>query len=172
MKVKLAAQAFPSSTAAALQFLQQKIKHEKFVNCTDTIVFVRNIDRLFDFLNSRHPASSGFKSPIRLSNFEKTKAVILEICNYLLSLKDPDMYPLSQHRRKTFVIGFVSLAKSILSIAEELLFRSDNPYKYLLTYKLSQDHLEMFFHVLELEEDSIITLMLYNKICFQKNFAS
>ena len=72
------------------------------------------------------------------------------------------MYPLSQHRRKNFIIGFVSLAKSILSIAEELLFRSDNPYKYLLTYKLSQDHLEMFFHVLELEEDSIITLMLYN----------
>ena len=71
--------------------------------------------------------------------------MILEICNYLLSLKDPDMYPLSQHRRKTFIIGFVSLAKSILSIAEELLFRSDNPYKYLLTYKLSQDHLEMFF---------------------------
>ena len=55
------------------------------------------------------------------------------------------MYPLSQHRRKTFIIGFASLAKSILSIAEELLFRSDNPYKYVLTYKLSQDHLEMFF---------------------------
>ena len=79
MKVKLAAQTFSSSTAAALQFLQQKINHEKFLNCTDTIVFVRNIDRLFDFLNSRHQASSGFKSPIRLSNFEKTKAVVLEI---------------------------------------------------------------------------------------------
>ena len=141
MKVKLATQTFSSSTAAALQFLQQKIKHEKFINCTDTIVFVRNIDRLFDFLNSRHPASSGFKSPIRLSNFEKKKAMILEICNYLLSLKDPDIYALSQHRRKTFIIGFVSFAKSILSIAEKLLFRSDNPYKYLLTYKLSQDHL-------------------------------
>ena len=103
---------------------------------------------MFDFLNSRHPASSGFKSPIRLSNFEKTKAVILEICNYLLSLKDPDMYPLSQHYVSiitTFVIEFASLAKSILSIAEELLFRSDNPSKYLLTYKLSQEHLEMFF---------------------------
>ena len=71
MKVTLATQTFSSSTAAALQFLQQKIKHEKFINCTDTIVFVRNIDQLFDFLNSRHPASSGFKSPIRLSNFEK-----------------------------------------------------------------------------------------------------
>ena len=55
------------------------------------------------------------------------------------------MYPLSQHRRKTFIIGFVSLAKSILSIAEELTFRSGNPYKYLVTYKLSQDHLEVFF---------------------------
>ena len=32
-----------------------------------------------------------------------------------------------------------------MSIAEELVFRSGNPYKYLLTYKLSQDHLEMFF---------------------------
>ena len=72
-KVKLAAQTFFSSTAAALQFLQQNIKHEKFINCTDTIVFVSNIDGLFDFLNSRHPASSGFKSPIQLSNFEKKK---------------------------------------------------------------------------------------------------
>ena len=71
MKMKLAAQTFSSSTAAELQFLQQKIKHEKLINCTDTIVFVRNIDRLFDFLNPRHPASSGFKSPIRLSIFEK-----------------------------------------------------------------------------------------------------
>ena len=33
-----------------------------------------------------------------------------------------------------------------MSIAEELLFRSDNQYiQYLLTYILSQDHLEMFF---------------------------
>ena len=95
-----------------------------------------------------------------IAEFREKKAVILEICNYLLSLRDRDMNPLSQHRRKTFIIGFVSLAKSILSIAEELLFCSDNPYKYFLTYKLSQDHLEMFFHVLELEEDSIITLML------------
>ena len=39
-KVKLAAQALSFSTAAALQFLQQKIKHKKFINCTDTIVFV------------------------------------------------------------------------------------------------------------------------------------
>ena len=76
MKVKLASQTFSSSTAAAFQFLQQKIKHEKFINCTDTIVFVRNIDQLFYFLNFRHPASSGLKSSIRLSNFEKTKAVV------------------------------------------------------------------------------------------------
>ena len=124
-------------------FYNRKSNTKKFINCTDTIVFVRNVDRLFDFWNFRHSASSGFKSPIQLTNVEKKKAVILEIC--LLLLKDPDIYSLSQHRRRTFIIGFVSLAKSILSIAEELLFRYDNRYKYLLTYKLSQDHLEMFF---------------------------
>ena len=73
MKIKLAVQTFSSSNAVVLQFLQQKIKHKKFINCSDTIVFVRNVDRLFDFLNYQHPASSGFKSAIRLSNFEKKK---------------------------------------------------------------------------------------------------
>ena len=70
---------------------------------------------------------------------------MLESWNNFLSLRNPDMYPLSQNLRKTLIIGFFSLEKSIFSIAEELLFCSDNPYKYLVTYKLSQDHLEMFF---------------------------
>ena len=77
--------------------------------------------------------------------FQEKKAVILESWNNFLSLRNPDMYPLSQNLRKTLIIGFFSLEKSIFSIAEELLFCSDNPYKYLVTYKLSQDHLEMFF---------------------------
>ena len=79
MKMKLAAQTFCSSTAAVLQFSQRIIKHKKFINCTDTIVFVRNVDRLFDFLNSQHPASSGFKSPIRLSNFEKKSSDLINL---------------------------------------------------------------------------------------------
>ena len=78
-------------------------------------------------------------------NFREKKAVILEICNYLLSLKDPDINRLSQHRQKTFIIGFAIFLKSNLSIADKLLFRSGNPCRYLLTYKLSHDHLEMFF---------------------------
>ena len=32
------------------------------------------------------------------AEFREKKAVILEICNYLLSLRDRDMNPLSQHR--------------------------------------------------------------------------
>ena len=79
MKMKLAAQTFSSSTAAVLHFSQRIIKHKKFINCTDTIVFVRNVDRLFDFLNSQHPASSGFKSPIRLSNFEKKSSDLINL---------------------------------------------------------------------------------------------
>ena len=92
MKMKLAAQTFSSSTAVALQFLQQKIKHKKVINCTDTIVFVRNIDCLtFKILDTQHHQDSNLQYGCQIL---RKKAAILEICNYLLSLKDPDMYPL------------------------------------------------------------------------------
>ena len=145
MKVKLAAQTFSSSVADALEFLQNDIKHESFQNCSATIQFIRNIDRLFDVLNSRHPYMSGFKSPIRNSNLNMITSVILQISNYLLTLKDFHGQPLIYHRRKTFIIGFVSTAKSLISISEELLNRAANPYKYVLTYKFSQDHIELLF---------------------------
>ena len=47
--------------------------------------------------------------------------------------------------RKTYVQGFGISAKSILAISQELILRDSNPYSYILTYKLSQDTLEMFF---------------------------
>jgi hypothetical protein len=42
-----------------------------------------------------------------------------------------------------FVIGFAVAVKSVFTISEQLI--DDIHYKYLLTYKLSQDHLEIFF---------------------------
>ena len=62
MKVRLAVQTFSSSVADAMEFLQ--CEYPKFQNCSSTIEFIRNIDRLFDFLNSRYPFGRGFKSPI------------------------------------------------------------------------------------------------------------
>ena len=50
-----------------------------------------------------------------------------------------------QHRRKTFVIGFVTTIKSTSDLAMTLMSADDNPFEYLLTYKSSQDHIECLF---------------------------
>jgi hypothetical protein len=49
------------------------------------------------------------------------------------------------HRRKTGFFGFVMSVNSVLMLADDLLHRSVNPFGYFLTYKLSQDHFELFF---------------------------
>ena len=145
MKVKLAAQTLSLSVADALNFLENDVRHADFQNCSSTIEFIRNIDRLFDFLNSRHKLMRGFKQPINLSNFEYFKSNIVEIADYLLNLQDLTGQRLIYHRRKTFILGFVATAKSVLSLAAELLNREVMPYNYFLTYKVSQDHIELLF---------------------------
>lgn len=145
MKVKIAAQTLSSSVADALQFLQTDLQMPMFQNCESTITFIRTIDRLFDFLNSRHPAMKGYKSPTNRFNFIFKEEQVLKDCQYLLSLKSLDGQPLVQHRRKTFIIGFVATCKSLLAISKEILFREHDPFRFVLTYKFSQDHIEMLF---------------------------
>jgi len=42
-----------------------------------------------------------------------------------------------------YPLGLATAVKSIFSMADE--FFSTTDYKYMLTYKFSQDHLEIFF---------------------------
>ncbi|XP_050064548.1 uncharacterized protein LOC126553424 [Aphis gossypii] len=72
------------------------------------------------------------------------KNIILPIIEYLLSLTDVKGLPLYLTPRKTFLIGFAIAVKSVFAMAEDL-FNSNCNYKYLLTYKCSQDHLEILF---------------------------
>ena len=145
MRVKLAAQTLSSSVADALEFLKDDMMAEDFKNCGATVQFIRNIDRLFDLLNSRHPMMKGFKSPISKSNLSTVQNQVRKVCEYLLSLKASDSQLLAENRRKSFILGFVSAAKSIIAIAEDLLARESNQLKYLLTYKFSQNHIELLF---------------------------
>ncbi|XP_050065652.1 uncharacterized protein LOC126554634 [Aphis gossypii] len=68
--------------------------------------------------------------------------IILQI-EYLLKLTNIEGKFLYLIPRKTFILGFAVAVKSIFSIADELFYTTE--YKYILTYKFSQDHLEMFF---------------------------
>lgn len=63
--------------------------------------------------------------------------------NYLFSLKTEKSDLLCTVKRKTFIIGLAAAVKSILQMAKNILI--ELPLKYLMTYRFSQDHLELFF---------------------------
>ena len=65
MKVKLAAQAFCSCVATAIEYCANELKYPQFQGSEATVRFIRIIDRLFDMLNSRNPIGKGYKTPIR-----------------------------------------------------------------------------------------------------------
>lgn len=145
MNVQLAAQTLSSSVADAIEFLASSQEYKnKFPNSSGTIKFIRVIDRLFDILNSRNPMGKGFKQPLRPESKATWEEILTSTAHYLLSLRTSNSQLLSTHARKTFVIGFVITIKSTIAMATEM-FTMENPFQYLLTYKYSQDHLEILF---------------------------
>lgn len=145
MKVKYAAQTLSSSTSDALDFLRS-INNPIFLNSNATSEYCRTIDRLFDFLNSRNPYSKGFKSAIFEKNISTLESIIIPLINYLYTLditKNNICKPLHVSENKTFVLGFATAVKSMFSIAKSM-FNETN-FTYILTYKFSQDHIELLF---------------------------
>jgi len=144
MNVRIAAQTLSSSVADALQFLMDS-GHPDCSDAAGTIHFIRVIDRLFDIFNIKSLYGKGFKTPLFKNNFNMWNSVIQKSIRYLSSLTDVNNVPMLQHRRKTFVLGMIINSRSIISLGCTLLNRADNTFKYLLTYKTSQDHLELLF---------------------------
>lgn len=142
MKVKLAAQTLSKSVADALEFLCLE-KVCEFEGVEETVKFIRSIDKLFDFLNSTSPWNKGFKAGITLQNIDTFEEEIMDILNYLYTLRTMEGVPLYMSLRKTFVVGFAAAVKSVLTISKYLL--NSTSFKFVLSYKFSQDHLETFF---------------------------
>ena len=85
------------------------------------------------------------KQPINTSNFYEIKGRLHEAVAFLKCLKDTNGMPLIEGPRKTFVIGFCISAYSILTISRTLPKRGKSPFEYILTYRFSQDRIEMHF---------------------------
>ena len=145
MKVNLAAQAISSSVADAIEYCSGKLKLPQFEGSAATINFIRTFDRLFDILNSRNPLANGFKSAFRTSNRTAWQPFLKQASEYILELTDTGGIKMVFSRRKTGFIGFLIAIKSIEGIFCEWVEPENSPLRYLLTYKLSQDHLELFF---------------------------
>jgi len=96
-------------------------------------------------LNSRSKFQKYFRRPISKYTFNHIKAVFNETKEYLASLRCEGVSIL-HHPRKTFAIGFITTMESVLALSGHLMCNSvDYPLRYFLSYKVSQDHIELLF---------------------------
>lgn len=145
MNVSLATQTLSSSVADAIDFLNYILKRNDFKGSEGTAKFIRILDRLFDILNSRNPYGKGFKQPLRKESIAHWEDALETSARYLLRLQSNSGQMLITHRRKTFIIGFCVTIKSTIKMAKQMLTLPKTPFKYVLTYKYSQDHIELLF---------------------------
>lgn len=145
MKVNLAAQTISASVADALQFCAEHLHLPEFAGCEPTVKFLHIIDHLFDILNSRNPIARGYKSPLKPSNYNYWMPFLTDAKLYILGLTDQHGTPMYKTKRKTPFVGLLCTIESVVTIFNDFVCVENAPLKYLLTYKCSQDHLELFF---------------------------
>lgn len=143
MKVSLAAQTLSSSVADALEFLECENVFG-FRDVSATVGFIRCVDQIFDFLNSKSLFSKGFKSPLFFTHIDNFERKMNQFIDYLFSLKHEGTL-LVKSKRRLFIIGFTACIKSVIAIAKELQQQTVVNFSYILTYKFSQDYLELLF---------------------------
>ena len=144
MKVNLSVQTLSNSTAQALLCLKD-LGYPEFQDCDEIVNFSQTMDRLFDIMYSRNPFGKGFKGPLRLEN----KHIWLPFLNkahewYLTNLQTTEGVFHYHTKRKTPILGYLPMIRVVKSLFEELV-EKDAPLKYILTYKFSQDYLELSF---------------------------
>jgi hypothetical protein len=143
MKVNLATQTLSLSVANSIDFCRDQLKLPEFQNSQATTKFIRFIDSLFDVMNSRNPFSKGFKAPMKVCNKEKWSTLFSESYTYISNVSDLQGTKMINTPRHTAFIGFLINIRSLEFLFETLV--EEGSMIYLLTYKLSQDHLELFF---------------------------
>lgn len=147
MKVRLAAQTFSSSVANALEYCRDGLKLPAFQNVKGTVHFLRTVDHLFDVLNSRNQYAKGMKGALKpdRSDGSCSKMDFLDHAfEYMKSLHDVAGNKMYTTSKKTAFIGFMAAIRATQALYTQYV-GDGKPLRYLLTYKLSQDHLELFF---------------------------
>ena len=146
MKVNLAVQVFSQSVANALEYCNLHLRLPQFQGAEATVEFIRHVDGAFDVLNSRNIFGRQSKAPLKIETYEAQESIIKNTNVFLLSLENDSGTPLHKGQRKVGFLGFVLSGRSFLSLYTSLVgFRPGAPLTYLLGYKFSQDHLELFF---------------------------
>ena len=142
-KVSFATQLFSRSTAIALKYMREVLKHPKFLGSEATEEFLLCINDVFDLLNSRGWNKQCLKSSIGNHNkniaygvFDKADALISG-----LKMKNGKLLVNCGKR-----IGFVGFLLNIIAVKKiyDLLVETGE-MKMLSTWYFNQDSLENFF---------------------------
>ncbi|EFA01018.1 Transposable element P transposase-like Protein [Tribolium castaneum] len=143
MKVRLAAQTLSKSVSDALLFLKESGK-TVFIGAAATAKFIKIFNDLFDMFNSKNRLAKYFyKKPLSPVTKNEFFRYLIEIKEYIKQLKINNRAILNSGR-KTGFLGFMICIESLIQYYEHYV-EEKGFLKYISTYKLSQDHLELFF---------------------------
>ena len=132
------------SVATAIAFCRDELQLQDFAGSEATCEFLLTFNDLFDVLNSKSVRGKFLKGPL----FEKTQKYWIPVLDnarkYILELCHNSNKPVVKGPRKQPFLGFVSLIDSVKLLFKEYVLHGE--LDYMLTFKLSQDHLEHFFN--------------------------
>lgn len=146
MNVKLAAQTLSDSVSTALKFCNQYFPNQ-FKNAEETALFCSIFNDAFDILNVRSKFCKKKKCnmPLTNENYNELKNYAGIIIEYIKQLQYSPNDSILKSNRKTGFLGFIICLTNIFDLFDIL---KEKGLKYLLTYKINQDHLETFFSAL------------------------
>ena len=101
-----------------------------------------------------------------MKQFAVWKPFLEEAKLYLAGLTNDKGIPMYQTKRRTPFLGLICS----VAIFNELVGNPNSPLKYLLTYKLSQGHLELFLVQLDLLAAPIIILQFANLLQHTRDY--
>ena len=86
-----------------------------------------------------------FENPLKRENEEVWRLRLISEMKYLAKVTEENGTPIFRSRRKAGFIWFFTAVLSACNIFDIYIKPPTSKMKYLLTYKTSQDHLELFF---------------------------
>ena len=146
MKANLAAQTFSASVADAIDYCRDTRKLPQLKVQKLQLSLSEHLTIYLTYSTPGTPVPKVLKLLFaKVTNLVGKFSRFLEAREYIIGLKSTLGNPLYTSRRKTGFVGFLVAIDSIQSIFSDLVEKEEAPMNYCLTYKFSQDHLELFF---------------------------
>ncbi|KYN10897.1 THAP domain-containing protein 9, partial [Trachymyrmex cornetzi] len=93
-------------------------------------------------------SNSSFSQKISMANIDAVVKYVNEFVIYIQGLTIDNGRNILHSERKVGFLGFIICLQNVTELFKLLFKKSNGKFEYLLTYKLSQDHLEVFFSAL------------------------